>query len=147
MNELHRVPIGTAWLPDEKPRFADERPRVFEIDLPYAEQGVLIGVFKGTVILKQGLRSSTVDVSIELVPNTHDPWHHEPIEEGVDLEMDLLCGHGVQRWTMRHGIGQLSCHNESRLVWSALHNVPQLLVSDISHLELYLWRDEFVLCG
>jgi hypothetical protein len=146
MNELHRVHIGTAWLPDEKPRFGDERPRVFEFEWPYFEGDAVIRVFKGNVTLKQGLKSSTIDVNIKMLPNVQERWHHEPIEEGVDLEMSLLCGHGVQRWTMRHGIGELGCHDEPRGVWCATHSAFQLIVSDISHLELYLWRDEFAPC-
>lgn len=146
LHELHRVPVGTAWLPVEPPRFGDDRPRVFEVSWDYIEEGHLIRHFRGTVTLQQGLRNSTVDVRIEMLPNPNECWQHDPVEESVDLEIDLLSGHGVKRWSMRHGIGEVMAEDGPRMVWTAKHAAAQLLVSDISHLELYLWRERFVRC-
>lgn len=144
MNELHRMPVGTAWLPDPPPRFGDERPRVFKIDMDYVEGGHLIRHFEGSITLQQGVRGSTVAVDLQMSPNPNEHWSHQPIEEAVDLEVDLLSGHGVQRWSLRHGIGELTGDDAPRAVWHATHSASQLLVSEISHLELYLWCDAFV---
>jgi len=145
MNELHRMPVGTAWLPDQPPRFGDERPRVFKIDMDYVENGHLIRHFEGSVALQQGARGSTIAVDLQMSPNPNEHWVHQPLDEAVDLEVDLLCGHGVRRWSMRHGIGELSGEDGSRPVWHATHFSPQLLISDISHLELYMWFESFAL--
>lgn len=149
MNELHelyRVPIGTAWLPEEPLRLGDDRPHVFEVSWDYIEDGHLIRHFGGQVTLQQGLRGSTVEVQLEMTPNPNECWQHEPVEESVDLEIDLLSGHGVKRWSIRHGIGELRADDGPRKVWSAKHSAAQLLASDISHMELYLWRERFVRC-
>lgn len=146
MNELHRVHVGTAWLPDMKPRFGDDQPRIFEFEWDLIEQDALIRTFNGSIVLRQHPRSAYVEVDIAMSPNPLDRWHHEPIDENVDLEMDMLSGHGVQRWTMRHGIGNLTCEDVPRSVWHATHVATQLFASEISHMELYIWREEFRRC-
>lgn len=146
MNELFRVAVGSVWLPDEKPHFhLDEVPRVIEFAFDYLEDGVLIRHFVGSVELKQGLKSATIGVNIEMLPNPIERWRHDPVEENVDLELELLSGHAIVRWAMRHGIGQLTGDEAPRTVWQATH-VGQLFTSEITHMDIYLWRDRFVRC-